>query len=368
MELLVFLAVITVLVFFHELGHYLVARWRGVRVEVFSVGFGPEAFGWTDAAGTRWKLSWIPLGGYVKFFGDAGITSGLPAEEDSMTAAERAVSFHHKPLGSRAAIAAAGPAANFVLAVVLLAGLYATVGQPFSPAVIDEVQPDTVAAAAGFQSGDRFVEAGGYAIDRFEDLRQIILSNPGREMEFVVLRDGAEVFILATPGTRSVELRPGEFRDVGYLGVSSAGIEQVRHGPAAAVWYASRQTVFIAEQTLIAVGRMITGRAPADDLRGPIGIAELSGEVARIGFTPLIELMALLSISLGLINLFPIPILDGGHLLFYAFELVRGKPLGQRAQEFGYRIGLTLVLTLMIFATWNDLTSPAWVERLRGLF
>ena len=367
MPLLVFLVVITVLVFFHELGHYLVARWRGVRVETFSVGFGPEALGWTDTAGTRWKMSWIPLGGYVKFFGDVGVASG-GVEETPMTPEERAVSFHHKPLGSRAAIAAAGPAANFVLAVVLLAGLYATVGQPFSPAVIDEVQPGTVAAEAGFRAGDRFVEVGVYTIDRFEDLRQIIVTNPGREMEFVVLRDGAEVVIFATPGTRSLEVRPGMFRDVGFLGVRSAGIEQVRHGPAAAVWYASRQTAFISEQTLIAVGRMLTGRAPADDLRGPIGIAELAGEVAQIGITPLIEFMAFLSISLGLINLFPIPILDGGHLLFYAFELVRGKPLSMRAQEFGYRVGLTLVLMLMVFATWNDVTGSAWVERLRGLF
>ena len=352
-SLLAFVFVLTVLVFVHEMGHYLVARWRGVAVEVFSVGFGPEIAGWTDSTGTRWKISWIPLGGYVKFFGDGGVASGQ-AEERAMTPAERARSFHHKPLGSRAAVVVAGPAANFLFAVLLLAGLYMTVGQPFSPPVIAGVEPGTVAADAGFMDGDRFVEADGHSIDRFEDLRQIVLTSPGQEMTFVVERSGERVVIRATPGSRVLTDGRGNEQVVGYLGVRSAGYEEIRHGPTAALWYASRQTAFITTQTLVVVGRMITGRTPPDDLRGPIGIAQLSGQVAEFGITAMVEFIALLSISLGLINLFPVPILDGGHLLYYAVEFVRGRPLGPRAQEIGFRIGMVLVLMLMIVATWND--------------
>ncbi|MBM3506312.1 MAG: RIP metalloprotease RseP [Alphaproteobacteria bacterium] len=361
-----FLVVLTVLVFVHEMGHYLVARWRGVKVETFSIGFGQEIVGWTDRTGTRWKISWVPLGGYVKFFGDSGVSSAGPAR--AMTPAEREVSFHHKPLGSRAAVVVAGPAANFVFAILLFAGIYATVGQPFTTPVIAEVQPDTVAAQAGFRGGDRFVEIDGFAVQRFEDLMQLVLANPGRTMDFVVLRDGERMTLRAAPGTRTLTDRNGKERQVGYLGVRSAGFEQIRRNPAEALWYAAGQTWFVTKQTLVTVGRMIAGTAPTDDLRGPVGIAQLSGEVAQIGFGPVLELMALLSISLGLINLFPVPLLDGGHLLFYAFEAVRGRPLGPRAQEYGFRLGLALVLMLMVFATWNDFVQLDVVGKVRGLF
>ena len=351
-----FLVVLTVLVFVHEMGHYLVARWRGVRVETFSIGFGKEIFGWTDRSGTRWKISWIPLGGYVKFFGDAGVSSAGSAQE--IPPAERQFSFHHKPLGSRAAVVVAGPAANFIFAILLFAGLFATVGQPFTTPVIAEVQPDTVAAQAGFRGGDRIVEVDGFAVQRFEDLMQLVLVGAGRQMDFVVLRDGQNVTLRATPGTRTLTDRSGREHVVGYLGVRSAGFEQVRRNPAEALWYAGKQTWFITTQTLVSVGRMITGTMPADDLSGPLGIARMSGEAAQIGVSAVIEFMALLSVSLGLINLFPVPLLDGGHLLFYAFEAVRGRPLAPRAQEYAFRLGLALVLMLMFFATWNDLGRP----------
>jgi regulator of sigma E protease len=350
-----FLVVLTVLVFVHEMGHYLVARWRGVRVETFSIGFGREIVGWTDKTGTRWKISWIPLGGYVKFFGDAGVSSAMAQD---IPPAERAYSFHHKPLGSRAAVVVAGPVANFLFAILLFAGLFATVGQPYTTPVISEVQPDTVAAQAGFRGGDRIVAVDGFPVQRFEDLMQLVLVNAGRQMEFVLERDGQRVSLFASPGTRVLTDRNGRERTVGYLGVRSAGFEQVRRNPAEAVWYASKQTWFITTQTLVSVGRMITGTMPADDLAGPVGIARMSGEAAQIGVSAVIEFMALLSVSLGLINLFPVPLLDGGHLLFYAFEAVRGRPLAPRAQEYAFRLGLALVLMLMFFATWNDLGRP----------
>ena len=362
-----FVAILTILVFVHEMGHYLVARWRGVRVETFSIGFGPEIVGWDDSAGTRWRFGWVPLGGYVKFFGDAGVASGQ-AEMSPLTAAERQVSFRHKPLGSRAAVVAAGPLANFGFAILLLAGLYASVGQPFSPPVITGVEPDSAAAAGGFMAGDRLVEVNGTSIDRFEDLMLFVFSNPGNTLRFVIEREGIETELLATPGTRLVTDRAGNQREVGFLGVRGGAYEVVRHNPLLAVWYAARQTAFITEQTVIAVGRMITGRMGTDDLRGPIGIAQLSGQVAQIGLVAVIEFMALISISLGLINLFPVPLLDGGHLLFYAVEFVRGKPVGDKAQEVGFRIGLALVVMLMIFATWNDVGQLPFVERMRGLF
>ncbi|MDA1132065.1 MAG: RIP metalloprotease RseP [Proteobacteria bacterium] len=362
-----FIVVLTILVFVHELGHYAVARWRGIRVETFSVGFGPEITGWTDRAGTRWKVSWVPFGGYVKFFGDVGVASGQ-AEEREFTAAERAVSFHHKPVWSRAAVVVAGPLANFVFAVVALAALYATVGQEFSPPVLSAVEPGTAAAAAGFEAEDRLLEIDGYRVDRFEDLMLLVFANPGRELEVLVDRGGLEMVLFVTPGIRTVTDRSGNEREIGYLGVRGGTREVVRHSPPAAFWYATKQTGFITEQTLIAVGRMITGSAPTDDVRGPIGIAQLSGEVARFGLSSMVEFMALLSISLGLINLFPVPMLDGGHLLYYGIEVLRGRPLGPRAQEIGFRFGLALVLSLMVFATWNDVVQLHLVERLRGLF
>ena len=350
-----FLAVLTVLVFVHEMGHFLVARWNGVRVEVFSVGFGPEIYGRTDRSGTRWKIGSVPLGGYVKFFGDAGAAStSSGARLDAMDEAERAVSFHHKRLGQRTAIVLAGPAANFVFAIVLFAGLFMFVGQPTTPPVVDSVTPGSAAAEAGFAPGDRVVEIDGVAISRFQEMQRIVRLGLDRPLEVVVERGGDEIVLAVVPRIVDLEVA-GTTQRVGQLGiVNRSGREFVRYGVASAVWRAAVETVVISGATLQAVGEMIVGDRSTDELGGPVRIAKFSGEfcqdlIACIGFA------ALLSINLGLINLFPVPMLDGGHLLFYSFEALRGKPLAERLQDLGIRIGFALVIVLFIFVTWNDL-------------
>ncbi|GAB4374733.1 MAG: RIP metalloprotease RseP [Kiloniellaceae bacterium] len=350
-----FLAVLTALVFVHEMGHYLIARWNGVRVEVFSIGFGPEIFGWNDRTGTRWKFSLIPLGGYVKMFGDANAAS-MPADDaGGMSAEDRAVAFPHKRLGQRAAIVAAGPIANFLFAIVLLAGLFSIVGQPFTPAVVGEVVADSAAEAGGFAPGDRVVAVNGQSVERFEELQRIVALRPGERLTFTVQRDGAEIELQATPARVETTNALGETQEIGQLGLRRSGADYARHDPATAVWQATRETFSIVDQTFTALGQIIRGDRGADELGGPIRIAQMSGQAAELGFATVIYFAAVLSINLGLINLFPVPMLDGGHLMFYAIEAVRGRPLGERAQEYGFRIGLALVLTLMVVVTWNDL-------------
>jgi len=363
-----FLFVLTVLVFVHEMGHYLVARWCGVAVETFSIGFGRELFHWHDAKGTRWRVGWMPLGGYVKFLGDADAASVRSVDVSDATPEERANYFQEKSLGVRTAVVSAGPIANFLLAIVLLAGLFAIVGQPFTPPVIHEVLPNTAASAAGFEAGDRIVEIDGHGIDRFEEMQQVIMASPGQFLVMIVERENSELQLDVTPGSRTLTDRFGNVHNVGYLGVQRSGVEFIRHDPLSAVWYAVRQTYTFTVMTLRYVGQMIVGLRSSDDLRGPIGIVQMSGQAAQIGVTSVIQFMAVLSISLGLINLFPIPILDGGHLLFYAFEAVRGKPLGERAQEYGFRVGLALVVGLMVIATWNDLVQLEVIEYVARLF
>ncbi len=349
-----FLVVLSVLVFFHELGHYAVARWCGVRVMVFSIGFGGEIFGWNDSHGTRWKVSWVPLGGYVKFFGDANAASAAGENLDALTEEERKVSFHHKPLAQRAAVVAAGPIANFVLSLVLLAGLFVFVGQPFTPPIVDSVEPGSAAEAAGFQSGDRVVKIDGTSIERFEAIRQIVASNLGEPLNITVDRGGEQKVLVATPQVVEVTDRKGRVYRIGRLGIRVNAVDFIKHGPLTAVWYAGKETMFLITETLSQVSQMIVGSRSAEGLSGPVGIAKMAGEAAEYGMVSVIRLMALLSVSLGLINLFPIPILDGGHLLFYAIEAIRGKPLGERQQEIGFRIGLALMILLLGFATFND--------------
>ena len=354
-----FLFVLTVVVFVHEFGHYLVARWCGVRVEVFSIGFGPEIFGWDDARQTRWKVSWIPLGGYVKFFGDADAAS-QPDRDTERSPEELRQTFQAQPLWARAAVVAAGPVANFFAAVIIFSGLFVFVGQPFTPPVIDMILPGTVAEKAGFETGDRILEIDGRAIMRFEELQQIVMAAPGQPLDMRVLRRQEQLAMTVTPGTRRLEDRFGNQHEVGYLGVQRSALEHIKHGPVKAIWYATRETYYFTAQTLQSLGQIITGLRPADELSGPIGIIRMAGQAAEIGFTSMLHFTAILSISLGLINLFPVPPLDGGHLLYYSFEAVRGRPLGDRAQDFGVGIGLALVVMLMVFVTRNDLTAP-WV-------
>ncbi|HTZ37150.1 MAG TPA: RIP metalloprotease RseP [Stellaceae bacterium] len=364
----IFLVVLTVLVFVHELGHYLIARRTGVRIEVFSIGFGPELFGWNDRAGTRWKFSAIPLGGYVKMFGDSDPSSSFSALRlGEMTAAEREVSFHHKGLLQRVAIVGGGPLANFVFAIVVLALLFATYGQPFTPADVGQVQPGSAAEKGGIQVGDTIVDIDGRAIERFEDVQQIVRLNPGEPMTITVRRAGQPVTLHVTPTLTEMTDRFGNRHEIGLLGISRSGVEYVKRNPASAVVQAFDETGNLTASTLQAMWQIIIGTRASDELGGPLRIAQMSGEVAEGGIVPLLWFMAVLSINLGLINLFPVPVLDGGHLLFYAAEAIRGKPLGQRAQEFGFRIGLALVLTLMVFATWNDLVHLRIVEFVKGL-
>jgi len=366
-RILPFLIVLTVLVFVHELGHYFSARRNGVKVQIFSIGFGPELFGWTDRAGTRWKFSLIPIGGYVKMFGDADPTSMLSGSVEEMTDEEKAGSFFHKRLMQRTEIVAAGPAANFLFAIVVLAGFFMTVGQPFTPADIGEVVAGSAAERAGIQPKDTIVAIDGKPIERFEDIQQIVGLNSGEPMQVLVRRDGRELTLSATPSVIEEKDVFGNVHRIGRLGIKRKGTEFVRRDPVSALWRAADETWNMATGTLTALGQMVIGTRTTDELGGPIRIAQMSGVVAEGGPSNLIWFMAVLSVNLGLINLFPIPILDGGHLLFYAAEAIRGRPLGPRAQEYGFRVGLALVLTVMIFATWNDLVHTGVIPFLRSL-
>ncbi len=360
-----FLVVLTVLVFVHELGHYLSARRNGVRIEVFSIGFGKELFGFNDKAGTRWKFSAIPLGGYVKMFGDANAASQPGDEITEMTEDEKAVSFHHKKLLQRAEIVAAGPISNFVFAIVVFFFLFAMFGNPIPPAVVGEVVSGSPAQAAGLESGDRILSVNGTTVFRFRDLGDAIRAAEGEPVVLVVRHSGGEETVTITPRMERVETTDGGFIEVLRIGVAA------RTGPVGvleAAPMAVEETYAFVKETLRIVGQMITGNRGTEDLGGPVRIAKTAGDVAKTGQVSLLwYYMALLSISLGLINLFPIPILDGGHLLFYAIEAVRGRPLGERAQEYGFRIGLALVLTLMIFVTFNDLIQLKVIAFLREL-
>jgi regulator of sigma E protease len=352
-----FVVVLTVLVFVHEFGHYFIARRNGVKVEIFSIGFGPELFGWRDRAGTRWKFSTIPLGGYVKMFGDSDASSGLPiAGLDQLSASERDVSFQCKRLDQRAAIVAGGPIANFIFAIVVLALLFMTYGQPFTPAEVGQVTPGSAAEAGGIHPGDAIVSIDQRPIERFEDVQQMVRLNPDVPMTIVVRRDGELATLQVTPSRVEESDRMGRHQ-IGQLGIRGGGTKYIKLNPASAVTRAVGETWNLSVTTLEALWQMVIGTRSADELGGPLRIAQLSGEVIQLGIGPLLWLMAVLSVNLGLINLFPVPVLDGGHLLFYAAEAIRGKPLGQRAQEYGFRLGLALVLTLMVFATWNDLAN-----------
>jgi regulator of sigma E protease len=359
-----FLFVLTLVVFFHELGHFLVARWCGVRVLVFSVGFGPELFGFNDRHGTRWKVSAIPLGGYVKFFGDENAAS-VPDQSAvaGMTAEERGQTFNEQRVGPRAAIVVAGPLANFLLAVVIFAGLFMIFGKPSTSARVDSVQPGSAASAAGFRPGDLVLSINGRRIDSFPDMQQIVSTSAGQALEFEVDRGGAVVTLKATPALKEVKDRFGNVNRQGILGITRSNSPDDTHfqpvGPLQAVGLGVQRTWFVVERTLSYIGGVISGREAADQLGGPIRIAQVSGQVATEGLASLFSLAAVLSVSIGLLNLFPVPLLDGGHLMFYAIEAVRGKPLSERAQEMGFRIGLAIVLMLMIFATYNDILHLA---------
>jgi regulator of sigma E protease len=359
-----FLFVLSVVVFFHELGHFVVARWCGVRVLTFSIGFGPEIVGFNDRHDTRWKISAIPLGGYVKFFGDENAAS-IPdqAALDAMAPQDKRHSFFHKGVAQRAAIVAAGPIANFLLAIVIFSAVYMIFGKQITTARVDTVQAESAAAAAGFQPGDLVVAIDGRPIESFSDMQRIVGVSAGKTLEITVDRGGVRSALKAVPALREVKDNFGNVHRLGVLGISRSmapgDIRTERVPPFEAVAMGVEQTWFVIERTMSYLAGVVAGRESADQLGGPIRIAQVSGQVASVGGVALINLAAVLSVSIGLLNLFPIPLLDGGHLLFYGIEAARGRPLSERAQEVGFRIGLAIVLMLMIFATFNDILRLA---------
>ena len=354
-----FLFVLTIVVFFHELGHFLVARWCGIRVEVFSIGFGRELLGFTDRRGTRWKISAIPLGGYVKFLGDENAAS-VPDRHavERLSESDRRDCFYFKPLWQRAAVVSAGPIANFLLAIVIFAGIAMWYGKQETAPRVDEVIPNSAAAAAGFQPGDLVVSIDGRSIDDFSEMQRVVATNPGRPLEFGVERAGKTIYLKATPTPTDEKGAFGGERHIGVLGVkrslAAGDIKVQKVGPLAAIELGANQSWNIVAGTFQYLFRLASGRESASQIGGPAGIWLMSSEAARLGFDVLMRWAAAISMSIGLLNLFPIPLLDGGHLLFYGLEAVRGRPLSDRAQELGFRIGFAIVLMLMVFATYND--------------
>ncbi len=357
--ILPFLFVLSLVVFFHELGHFLIGRWCGVKVDAFSLGFGPELFGFNDRYGTHWRLAALPLGGYVKFHGDAnGASMTDAAAVAAMSPEDRAVSFIAQNVWKRAAIVAAGPIANFILAIVIFTGIFYVNGRAILLPAVDSVAADSAAEAAGFQPGDLILAIDGVKVDSFEEMQRIVQTESDTELVFTVDRGGKVLELVATPRRRDVVTAFGTTR-VGILGVQSKGKPEnwhIRHYDFVdSVKLAGTETWWVIARTGGYLKGLVVGTETADQLSGPIRIAEVSGAMAKIGLGALLNLAAILSISVGLLNLFPIPLLDGGHLFYYAVEVIRGKAMNDKAQQFGFKIGLMLVTSLMIFATYNDI-------------
>ena len=354
-----FLFVLTLVVFIHELGHFLVGRWCGIKVDAFSLGFGPELLHYIDSKGTRWRLAALPLGGYVKFHGDANGASMADEDEiEAMPETEKAVTFFGQPVWKRAAVVVAGPVANFILAMVVFSSLFFLNGREVLSPQVGAVRPGSAAEAAGFQPLDLVVAINGQPVKSFEQMQRAVQSSEG-PMTFAVQRAETIVTLTATPRREILKTRFGETR-VGILGVEAANTKTSWHketyGLADSVEMGASETWFIVTSTGNYLRGVVLGRESADQISGPIRIAEVSGEMAKLGFAALLNLAAILSVSIGLLNLLPIPLLDGGHLLYYAFEASRGRALGGRTQQFGFRLGITFVAALTIFAAYNDIS------------
>lgn len=359
------LVVLTAVVFVHEMGHFLMARWCGIRVAAFSVGFGRELAGFNDRRGTRWKISAIPLGGYVRFEGDENAASVPDADALSrIPESERIGLFHFAPLWKRALVVVAGPMVNFLLAILVFAAIFSTFGRPHILPIAQTVVPGSAAERAGLKPGDRILSVDGSPIESFAELQSIVMLSAGERLALAVDRQGQTVMLTAIPERQEQPDHLGGTHRIGVLGLSSAGQVDVRRDdPVTAVREAVHETGLIIDRTLTYIGRLVRGRETTDELSGVIRVAQVSGAVAASGGIPgLIYLMAVLSVSIGLFNLFPVPMLDGGHLLFYAIEAVRGRPLSPRLQDIGFRIGFALVIMLFIFVTVNDIAN------LPGLF
>lgn len=355
-----FFFVLMIVVFVHELGHYLVGRWCGIGAKVFSVGFGPEIFGFTDRAGTRWRLSAIPLGGYVRFVGDMNAASTKAEMDDGLTEEEKAQAFHNKSVWRRAATVVAGPVANLILAIAIFTLIFSVWGRSIADPVVSTVNDGGAAAVAGIEPGDIFVSLDGMPVETFADVQRYVGPRAETPIKMVLKRDGRDIEILVTPERLEIEDRFGNKMEQGVIGVlaarEDASFRTQDFGPGEAFVEAFRETGYIISRTGGYLAGVIMGRERADQIGGPIRVAQISGQVATLGWLALINLVAVLSISIGLLNLLPVPVLDGGHLMFYAAEAVRGRPLSENAQEFAYRIGFSLILGLMVFATWNDVS------------
>ncbi|CDX14813.1 putative enzyme [Mesorhizobium plurifarium] len=356
-----FLFVLTVVVFVHEMGHYLIGRWCGIGVKAFSIGFGPELFGFNDRHGTRWKLCAIPLGGYVKFVGDMNATSSQPSTEEleSLTDAEREVAFHTQPIWKRAATVVAGPLFNFLLTIAVFAVLFSVYGRPVLEPTVAEVTAGSPAQKAGIQPGDRFVKVDGSKVETFADVQRLVSGRAGDAITFTMLRDGKEIDVTATPEPMEQQDALGNKVKVAVIGVvNNAELGQPRlisYTPAGALAAAVEETGHVIERTGQFLQRFALGREDKCQLGGPIKIAKMSGQAAKLGFEWLVQLVAFLSVGIGFLNLLPIPPLDGGHLLFYGVEAVIRRPVSERMMEMAYRTGLFLVLGFMGFVFWNDL-------------
>ncbi|MGX9144609.1 RIP metalloprotease RseP [Mesorhizobium sp. 128a] len=356
-----FLFVLTVVVFVHEMGHYLVGRWCGIGVKAFSIGFGPELFGFNDSHGTRWKLCAIPLGGYVKFVGDMSVTSSQPGTEglEKLTDAEREVAFHTRPIWKRAATVFAGPLFNFLLTIAVFTVMFSLYGRPVLEPMVAQVTAGSPAEKAGILPGDRFVSVNGSKVETFADVQRLVQGRAGDSLTFTMLRDGKEITVTATPELMEQQDALGNKTRVAVIGVvNNKELGQPRvitYSPIGALGAAVEQTGQAIQGTGHFLQRFVVGREDKCQLGGPIKIAKMSGQAAKLGFEWLVQLVALLSVGIGILNLLPIPPLDGGHLLFYAIEAVFRRPVSERMMEMGYRAGLFLVLGFMGFVFWNDL-------------
>ena len=359
--ILPFIVLILIVVFIHEYGHYYFAKKYGVGVTDFSIGFGQEIFGWNDKSGTRWKICWIPLGGYVKFFGDRNVFSQADQEKilEKYSKDDQEKLFVLKPLYQRVLIVFGGPLANFLLALVIFFSIYIFVGKDFTPAVINEVQKDSPAMVGGLKQNDIILEIDNNKVESIMDVSKYITMSTDDVIDFKIKRSYEELILKIKPNIVLSEDNLGnqmKKRMIGIkLGAYNNQINHVKLGPTKAIYHASHEVYYVSIASLKYIGAMIFGKADASQLGGPIRIAKISGQVAEYGILAFISMMAYISISLGLINLFPIPMLDGGHLMFYAFEKILGRPLSQNTQEGFFRIGLFLLLSLMFFTTYNDL-------------
>jgi regulator of sigma E protease len=351
-----FVVILSTIVFIHEFGHYIIAKWCGVRIEAFSIGFGKELFGFTDRSGTRWKVSILPLGGYVKMFGDASEASDADADKiEAMSVEDRKLSFHHKPLYKKAAIVAAGPAFNFILTISVLTYFIMTSGLASIKPVIGGVVDGSPAAEAGLKAGDRVLQIDDVKVKRFNDVSYYISTNIGKPVTLKIERGKENLTLVMTPRAFEEDDGLGNKIKIPRIGIRSFDVKYEDVGLFVAIGEATMRTYMICESTLMVMGQMITGKRSADELKGPVGIAQLSGQATGRDFHTVLWLIAMLSANLGLVNLLPIPMLDGGHLLFYAVEGLRGRPLAEKVQGWAFRIGTSILMMLMAFTLFNDI-------------